>query len=201
MKTLIFYLTGIIALLTLYLGMPVFAFGFVGWIFLALIICLAIGFSSSTLNHYDDFNVKPWGVSLIVISSVLLVGFMLVIVPFFTTATIIRASSYRNLIGNTIKSDISSDLSPINPEDIVIIDPSTAERLGEKKITETNAALGSEIVLGDFTLQKVGDRLYYVSPLLHTGFFKWFKNDYTPGYNVMSVFSSCIIFNAAVWGI
>ncbi|HWR99297.1 MAG TPA: hypothetical protein VN249_01720, partial [Prolixibacteraceae bacterium] len=44
-------------------------------------------------------------------------------------------------------------------------------------------ALGSQVRLGSFHIQKVGNDLYWVAPLLHSGFFKWNKNkEGTNGY-------------------
>lgn len=37
-------------------------------------------------------------------------------------------------------------------------------------------ALGSQVTLGTFSIQKVNDALYWVAPLLHSGFFKWLSN-------------------------
>jgi hypothetical protein len=35
------------------------------------------------------------------------------------------------------------------------------------------------VTLGEFTIQKVKDELYWIAPLLHSGFFKWNKNNQT----------------------
>ena len=41
--------------------------------------------------------------------------------------------------------------------------------------------------MGDFSIQKVNGKLYWVAPLLHSGFFKWSKNKQgTPGYVMVS---------------
>jgi hypothetical protein len=43
------------------------------------------------------------------------------------------------------------------------------------------------VELGDFCIQKVGTELYWVAPLLHSGFFKWMSNQTgTPGYVMVS---------------
>jgi hypothetical protein len=58
--------------------------------------------------------------------------------------------------------------------------------LGEK-IIGSQPALGSQIELGNFSIQKVNDELYWIAPLLHSGFYKWFNNkEGTPGYVMVS---------------
>ena len=58
--------------------------------------------------------------------------------------------------------------------------------LGEK-IIGSQPALGSQVELGKFSIQKVNNELYWVAPLLHSGFFKWLNNkEGTPGYVLVS---------------
>lgn len=179
MKTLIAILSVLFCWTIFYLTLPTLSFGFVGPIFLLIIICFCIGLF---FVDFESMEVPEWVTKFWVSSAIVLIGGFLIIIPIFSTWGAFRSDSYKNLIGTPVKSDISSDLSPINPENIVIIDETTAERLGEKKLTETNSSLGSEVTLGTFTLQKVKDKLYYIAPLLHSGFFKWFNNGYTSGY-------------------
>lgn len=180
MKAILCILTAILAsFLIFYCGMPTFAWGFIDWV-LVLAVASVVIFLFAV--DWEEQSIPRWATTFGITSGVVWIGLFLIIIPFFTTCTAFHASSYRNLIGETVKSDISSDLNPISPENIVIIDETTANRLGEKKLTETNAALGSSVTLGTFTLQKVKDKLYYVAPLLHSGFFKWFNSEGTPGY-------------------
>ena len=181
MKIVVLIATIVCAFLIFYIGMPIFAFGFIGWTITLVLLIFLFG-----INFVDFENGLPSWLSKFWIVSGIVVLLFLIAIPTITTWSAFRADSYKNIIGKPIKSDISSDLNPINPENIVIIDEVTAERLGEKKLTETNSALGSEVELGKFTLQKVKDKLYYVAPLLHSGFFKWFGNSYTSGYIIVN---------------
>jgi hypothetical protein len=57
-----------------------------------------------------------------------------------------------------------------------------AEILGDK-VLGSQPALGSQVTLGEFNIQKVNNDLYWVAPLMHSGFFKWQKNSQgTNGY-------------------
>ena len=69
---------------------------------------------------------------------------------------------------------------------IRVVDQELAYLLGEK-IIGSQAALGSQIQLGKFSIQKVNNELYWIAPLLHSGFFKWLNNkEGTPGYVMVS---------------
>jgi hypothetical protein len=54
-----------------------------------------------------------------------------------------------------------------------VVDKGLAALLADKKLGE-KPALGSQVTLGAPTIQKVNDKLVWVVPLLHSGFFKWF---------------------------
>ncbi|MCP4441316.1 MAG: hypothetical protein GY810_20615 [Aureispira sp.] len=90
-----------------------------------------------------------------------------------------RAGSYRDLIGEVKTGEnFSKDVAPISVDKIRIVDQEVAHRLGDKVIGQ-DPGLGSKAHLGDFRIQKVKDQLYWVAPLLHSGFFKWFRNSGT----------------------
>jgi hypothetical protein len=95
--------------------------------------------------------------------------------PFFQPGQCFHHSKYRALIG-TVKegSDLSKHIAPISLEKIRVVDQALASTLGDK-VLGAQPALGSQVILGTFNIQKVNNELYWVAPLLHSGFFKWFK--------------------------
>lgn len=99
----------------------------------------------------------------------------LFVLPFLTSAPLLFSQSFRNLLGPVSESSFSADVTPIALSQIRIVDSETAKKLADKKIGEV-PALGSEIQLGELVLQKVRDKLYYVAPLEHRGFFQWLMN-------------------------
>ncbi|HEY3425954.1 MAG TPA: hypothetical protein VGL27_14240, partial [Negativicutes bacterium] len=99
----------------------------------------------------------------------------LFILPILTSAPILFSSSYRGLLGEVKESSFTSDVEPINLSQIRIIDEETARKLAEKTIGEV-PALGSEVQVGQMSLQKVKGKLYYVVPLEHRGIFQWISN-------------------------
>lgn len=105
------------------------------------------------------------------------------IAPAITTWAIFRTEKYRSLIGNIeTGKDLSKNMLPISLEKIRVVDQSLAEILGDK-VLGSQSALGSQVYLGEFNIQKVGNDLYWVAPLMHSGFFKWVNNlEGTNGY-------------------
>ena len=136
-------------------------------------IC-AIDEEKSSASHSSVVIAKISGA----IAALLFVGIVLVGI---LSMPLIESSRYRNLIGSPQKDEFSSNVSPINPNQMILVDDSIARRLGEKVLGE-DPALGSRCELGHFTLQIVKGNLYWIAPLEHSGFWKWKGNDGTPGF-------------------
>jgi hypothetical protein len=160
---------------------PVLAWNFTP-IFVQLIIFLAFVFvihaePNTPLNPTQKY--ASVGISFL--------GAYVVLMPFLTSWEGFHAEKYRNLIGEVKEaSDFSKDVAPVSVEKIRIVDQEVAQRLGNKVLGE-NPSLGSQAELGEFHLQSVKGDLYWIAPLLHSGFFKWLDNlEGTPGYVMVS---------------
>lgn len=109
-----------------------------------------------------------------------------VVLPTLASTPIIRAKAYRNLLGTVKESEFTKDVSPVNVNEIRIVDEDMAMKLGDKKLGEV-PAIGSVSKLGEFHIQKVGEKLYWVAPLVHRDFIKWVTNmSGTNGYVMVS---------------
>ena len=179
----------VVGFLLFYFNLPVIRFGFygIGLIVLALlffyfIISLGIKLDKSGKKFVLSSLPNKW---LMRIMGLIIV--YVTVVPFFTSATIFHASSYQKLIGKVENgAKISTHIAPISVDKIRVVDQSLAYLLGEKVIG-SQPALGSQIQLGEFSIQKVNNELYWIAPLLHSGFFKWLNNqEGTPGYVMVS---------------
>lgn len=158
-----------------YVTLPVFDLNFTGWIGLALFSSLLYGvLSAIEVGDLEEFLSTSRAIVLSCIIGLCLV--LIIIFPIFHTWSAFHASSYRNLIGNIDTKTNNTIMSPIDPNNIVIIDEQTAHRIADKVLGTADIALGSESQIGELTLQKVDDKLYYVAPLLHSGFLKWWSN-------------------------
>ena len=174
------------ALVILYVGMPVFAFGFLGLpLAITVLTAIWIALNMKVIPQYNagvqTFQLKPKEKAPIYI----LVAIFLycTVVPMVTSLPILHTSAYRDLIGKVeIGENLSTHMAPISMERVRVVDQSLANILGDK-VLGAQPALGSQVRLGTFNIQKVRNNLYWVAPLLHSGFFMWNQNEEgTNGY-------------------
>lgn len=176
-----------VAFLLVYFSMPVVSYGFTDF---ALILIVLIGLWSLLNNKFISrptpqqihFDFKSSGFKAPG-TIILLLGLYIVILPMITSPALLRSKDYRDLIGKVeVGENLADHMAPISLEKIRVVDQPLANLLGDK-VLGAQPALGSQVRLGTFNIQKVGNELYWVAPLLHSGFFKWNKNsDGTPGY-------------------
>ncbi|MDI5893621.1 hypothetical protein [Flavobacterium algoritolerans] len=175
--------------LLFYINLPVINYGFTGFaIILLLLVILGTLFSLGLTVSQQTKQVKivsrPSKV-LYILAGILLV--YCIALPFVTSLKMFRSDSYQKLIGEVKNGQkITNHIAPISIDKIRVVDEELAHLLGEK-ILGSQPALGSQVELGDFCIQKVNNNLYWVAPLLHSGFLKWFNNqEGTAGYVMVS---------------
>ena len=170
-----------------YAYMPTVSFGFTGFTALLIVligIWVVLNNPFSIIqsgNNAPSFKIgKPGKVSLVLLGVILV---YMTIVPIVTSWALLHTSEYRDLIGKVeTESNLSTHMLPISIDKIRVVDQSLAQLLGDK-VLGSQPALGSQVTLGAFNIQKVNNDLYWVAPLLHSGFFKWQKNlEGTNGY-------------------
>ena len=185
-KVLALVVIAIAALVILYVGMPVFAFGFLGFpLSIAVLTAIWIALNMKVVPQYNEgvqtFQLKSRDKAPVYI----LVAIFLycTVIPMVTSLPILHTSEYRNLIGKVeIGENLSTHMAPISMERVRVVDQSLANILGDK-VLGAQPALGSQVRLGTFNIQKVRNNLYWVAPLLHSGFFMWNQNEEgTNGY-------------------
>ena len=161
-------------IVVVYVALPVLALDFVGfWVLLLFVFLITFGIAQSRM-------VKK--------IAAVLAGICLLIMIFYTlfgSSVLMNTAQYRNLLGNVDTGKFNADMEPISLSEIRIIDEESAEKIGDK-LLGSDPAIGSRVVHGDYTLQRVRNHLYWVSPLLHSGFWKWKNNEGTPGYVIVS---------------
>lgn len=188
-KALLIAFIVFIGFMLCYLNLPVIQYGFYGialilLLLLSLYFFIALGLSVDNTGKKIIVKSMPSKGLLIVMG---LIFAYITLVSFVTSATIFHTSSYQQMIGKVENgTKISKHIAPISMDKIRVVDQDLAYLLGEK-IIGSQPALGSQIELGRFSIQKVNGELYWVAPLLHSGFFKWFNNSAgTPGYVMVS---------------
>ena len=175
--------------LLFYTTLPVINYGFIGLpVLLFFIIIMAI-ITFTKLEVVKPANKLRLvsGPPKLLFFALLAVLAYVVIVPLLTSLPMFRSESYQKLIGKVEDGqNLKNHIAPISLDKIRVVDEELAMLLGEK-IIGSQPSLGSQTEIGEFTIQKVNDELYWVAPLLHTGFFKWYNNsEGTPGYVMVS---------------
>ena len=166
---IVFFLT----LFVSYFGLPVLSFGFWGLPWLALlagIICFVCELESRRGEPQFKKGNRWVGAVILAVISML----HIILVPMLSSP-LFHAGVYRGLIGDVKESTFSTDTAPVDPSQVRIVDQSLARRLGEKRLGE-DPGLGSQVNLGTMNIQQVNDQLYWVGPLEHSGFFRWWSN-------------------------
>ncbi|NOW03116.1 cell shape-determining protein [Clostridium beijerinckii] len=115
------------------------------------------------------------------ISTAIIVA-LLYVAAIIIYSPLISYNAHRNLIGNIEEMDFSSQIEYIDINQLPIIDKELAYKLADKKLGEITS-LGSQVSVGQLTLQSVNGQLCYVGPLEHSSFLKWISNrEGTIGY-------------------
>lgn len=178
----------ILAFFFAYFGMPVINYGFVQLpIMLLFLILAAIVLTINIEQAGAKTKIKLTKLHRPLFVAFLVVFAYTVLAPLFTTLPLFRTEAYRNMIGKVHTGEkITNHIAPISIDRIRVVDEPLATLLGEK-ILGSDQGLGSKSELGEFFIQKVNNELYWVAPLLHSGFFKWLNNkEGTEGYVMVS---------------
>jgi hypothetical protein len=186
-KTVVILLLAAVVLF--YLNLPVLNYGFTKLPFLILVLIvlfLALSTGIDVLPNEKKivFKSRPSKLYFYIIGFIL---FYIIVLPLLTSTAMFRTESFKNMIGTVADGEkIAKHIEPISINEIRVVDEDLAYLLGEK-ILGSQPALGSQVELGEFYIQKVGKDLYWVAPLLHSGFFKWLNNqEGTSGYVMVS---------------
>lgn len=187
-KLLSLFLFIFIGFILFYIYLPVINYGFTG-IAVMLIVLIILGmilFTKFKMLPNNKLSIVSAPHKIFFVALLVLVVYA-TLLPLLTSLPMFRSEAFRNVIGTVKNGDkISNHIAPISLDKIRVVDERLAMLLGEK-IIGSQPALGSQVEVGEFTIQKVNDGLYWVAPLLHTGFFKWFNNSQgTPGYVMVS---------------
>ena len=178
----------LIGFLLFYVNLPVISYGFTGFAFILIFLLVAASFTTSEgIVTNKKLTLKFSKLQKVGFGLAALLFAYITVLPLFTSAPIFWNQSYRELIGQVKAGDkLTNHIAPISINKVRVVDEDLAYLLGEK-ILGSDPALGSKSELGEFFIQKVGDDLYWVAPLLHSGFFKWLNNsEGTEGYVMVS---------------
>ncbi len=165
-----------------FVKLPVLRFDFTSGFTMLILFLVLAGVLDMMLDRGERTSKSAKNNFLI--AGVLLV--VIIIIPFFVTSPIFRASSYKDLLGKVEESVFTEDVSPVSVDKIRIVDKDMAIKLGEKKLGEI-PAIGSISKVGEYSIQSVNGELYWIAPLVHRDIIKWITNlEGTNGYIMVS---------------
>lgn len=166
---------------------PLFSDGAMFWLVL-ITICMVIPFftkfkldeasadATTARGLLSKLLPKRW----LVITLVVLWGAFLIVNIICTPLFFWRV--YRDQLPEPAVTEFTSTVAPIDTKQIPIVDKELAATLADKKLGE-KPSLGSQVRLGEPTMQNVNGELVWAIPLQHSGFFKWLANlDGAAGY-------------------
>ena len=134
-------------------------------------------------SRVDKIGMPKMGKALIVIA---LIPWVILIIVSIFSSVVFNANKYYKQMPTPEKRTFTSDVQAIDITQVPIVDEDFAALLADKMLGE-KPDLGSQVTLGEPTIQKVNNKLVWVVPLEHSGFFKWLANSSgTPGYIVVS---------------
>ena len=173
-QSLIFML--IVSALFFYISLPIINYAHISFYFFLGVITLSfIGFSSflENVKNVNDKTSKAFRKILISIlgASLIFYGF-----AFLISSQVFNAKRYSNLIDKQ-EGIFKDDVKPINFNQIPVVDKTTAERLGSRKLGEIGGDLVSQYDIDPTYPQiNIKGKPYRVTPLTYSGLVKWFVN-------------------------
>lgn len=169
--------------------------GYLKWLIISYLIMAIILFVQSKLILDISISFLPFIIPFVLCSIIYgithlnkryitfgVLGIALYFILNIIFSPLISYKAHRNLIGTVDGVEFSSQIKHIDLKQLPTIDKELADKLADKKLGEI-PSLGSQVYVGDLTLQSINGELYYVAPLEHSSLFKWISNHKgTPGY-------------------
>lgn len=147
-----------------------------------LIMALAVnlivsGVARNVRNEYGEEIKLPWGgiiswTALVILCSG--IGLM--------STSCLQSKTMARMIGEVQTNEWKEDLRPINTSHIIQVSLEQADWKGRQILGEGGAKLGSKFHPAGYTIQRVKDRLVYISPLDYNGFQHWSAGEVPSGY-------------------
>ena len=136
----------------------------------------AMGRSQANVEFQKAPGMKKWPLALVAAVWVLYFGVHL------GSSVLFQVNAFRDQMPELNELEFASDFDTVDLSQLPIVDKAMAKKLADKKLGE-RPSLGSQVVLGEPTLQQVNGQLLWAVPTYHSGLFKWLTNmEGTPGY-------------------
>lgn len=160
-----------------------------------LLYFTAIGMAVFLINIGKDYSLffNSYGAHIEIDKKKYIAPALCLIVPFviFLISNIISSPFFtwgilKNQIGDIKERKFAEDFKEQDIHSVPVVDDRLAIKLAEKKLGE-RPELVSQVKVTTPTIQLYKNKLVWVLPLEHSGFFKWLSNmSGTPGYIIVS---------------
>ena len=137
----------------------------------AVVAVVTAGFKTDTLKGYFRFVKKQCSIPFYVAAAVLAVS----LVGTLIGAQIFRAGAYSRLL-EVQNGDFATEVVEISYDQIPMLDASSAEKLGNRKLGELSDMVSQFEVADNYTQINYKGRPVRVTPLLYGDWIKWFNN-------------------------
>jgi hypothetical protein len=127
------------------------------------------------VNGEKPFNYVPQRKFPRMVKILIIVPWAFLAVMLLISSPLVSWGAYRDQLGESEYKEFSADVQAVDMSQVPIVDQRLAYNLADKKLGE-KPSLGSQVHLGEPTIQMVNGRLIWVVPLQHSGFFKWITN-------------------------
>lgn len=163
---------------------PLYITGAFFWLVVSSACLLIATLTSVNLNFLKDLltqdtrTFQPFDKSMLPkrwVLTVLVISWGFFFLSQFIFTPLFFVSSYKNQMAEPEIKEFSTDMQTVDINQIPVVDRTLALTLADKKLGE-KPSLGSQVRLGEPTMQNVNGNLMWVVPLEHSGFFKWLSN-------------------------
>ena len=186
---------------------PPLSLGYADW--LAFFIVFAIATAAAALANSEAFGIRFQLKSLIPLAIILFGLFFW----FISSCSLFTSGTKQGMLNVKEVADeaYTRDMAQIQPESMILVDDSLAKKYAEATL-EQDPATGSVCEVGKLSIQNLNgtfnvklangekktltfqNEQVYVAPLEHSGFFKWKKNETTPGYIMVSAMKQNVVY-------
>lgn len=176
--------TGLIGLGINYLALPAMTFHSSGfwwfWLFIGIIAALVYFAANGIANSItceDGGHLPGW-----IVSGITVVWLVIFIITAIAGSQMTNAKQYSNII-DVETGNFQEDIAQIDPENLVVVDVKTAQKLGDRTIGTIKNASWYDVD-DEYNLVTINGKAYRISPLNYGGLWKYFKADEAgiPGY-------------------
>lgn len=176
--------TGLIGMLINYLALPAMTFHSSGfwwyWLIMGIIAAVvyfaANGIANSVTSE-DGGHLPGW-----IICGAVAVWLVIFIITAIAGSRATNAKQYSNML-DVETGNFQEEIAQINPEELVVVDVKTAQKLGDRTIGTIKNASWYDVD-DEYNLVTINGEAYRISPLNYGGLWKYFKADEAgiPGY-------------------